>query len=99
VYGSPNYQRFDSLAVEANGNICIGTLDRGGITVIDPKTNTVEFVRVEGDTHITNLCFGGPGLRKAYITLSYAGLLVEMDWPRPGLHLNDNTTARERSLA
>ena len=87
VYGAPTYARFDSLAVEANGNICVGTLDRGGITVCAPTGNTAEFVRVQGDTHVTNLCFGGPDLTKAYITLSYAGQLVEIDWPRPGLPL------------
>ena len=98
VYASPVYQRFDSLAVEANGNICIGTLDRGGITVVDPNTNTAEFVPVEGDTHTTNICFGGRDLRMAYITQSYAGQLVEMEWPRPGLPLNDNLlSARSRA--
>ena len=86
VYTSPVYQRFDSLAVEANGNVCIGTLDRGGITVVTPSTGTAEFVPVPGgDTHVTNLCFGGADLRKAYVTLSYSGQLVEMDWPRAGL--------------
>ena len=87
VYASPVYQRFDSLAVEANGNICIGTLDRGGISVISPEGREVEFVAVPGDTHITNLCFGGEGLRKAYVTQSYAGRLVEIDLPRGGLPL------------
>jgi len=33
------------------------------------------------------VCFGGSDLRKVYVTLSYAGQLVEMDWPRPGLRL------------
>ena len=86
VYTSPVYQRFDSLAVEANGNVCIGTLDRGGITVITPATGSAEFVPVPAnDTHVTNLCFGGADLRKVYVTLSYSGQLVEMDWPRAGL--------------
>ena len=97
VYASPLYQRFDSLAVEANGNICNGTLDRGVITVVDPNTNTAEFVPVPGDTHVTNICFGGPDLRRAFITQSYAGRLVEMDWPRPGLPLNDRLHAGDRS--
>jgi gluconolactonase len=37
VYASPMYQRFDSLAVEANGNICIGTMDwpRPGLALND----------------------------------------------------------------
>ena len=86
VYASPVYQRFDSLAVEANGNVCIGTLDRGGITVVDPASGSAEFVPVPGgDAHVTNLCFGGADLRKVYVTLSHSGRLVEMDWPRPGL--------------
>lgn len=85
VWGASDYRRFDSLAVEANGNICVGTLDQGGITCISPDGRHAEFVKVEGDTHITNLCFGGPNLQKAYVTQSYAGRLVEIDWPRPGL--------------
>jgi gluconolactonase len=85
VYQSPLYQRFDSLAVEANGNVCIGTLDRGGVTVVNPVTGQADFIKTEGDTHVTNLCFGGTDLRKAYVTQSYAGRLVEIDWPRPGL--------------
>lgn len=89
VYGSPTYARFDSLAVEASGKICVGTLITGGITVIDPLTGTAEFVKVPGDAHLTNICFGGPDLTKAYLTQSHAGRLVEIDWPRPGLRLND----------
>jgi gluconolactonase len=89
VYGAPTYMRFDSLAVEADGKVCVGTLDIGGITVIDPATRTASVVTVPGDTHVTNLCFGGDDLRRAYATLSYAGQLVEIDWPRPGLRLHE----------
>ena len=85
VWGSSDYRRFDSLAVEANGNVCVGTLDKGGVTVIEPHTRQATFVPVEGDTHCTNVCFGGPDLKKAYVTQSYAGRLVEIDWPRAGL--------------
>jgi gluconolactonase len=28
----------------------------------------------------TNVCFGGEGLTKAYVTLSGLGQLVELDW-------------------
>ncbi len=86
IYASPVYQRFDSLAVEADGSVAIGTLDSGGITTVKPD-GTSAFVKVDGDTHITNLCFGGADLRKAYVTQSYAGRLVEIDWPRAGLGL------------
>jgi gluconolactonase len=40
------------------------------------------------DTATTNICFGGEGLRTAYITLSESGRLVSTLWPRPGLALN-----------
>ena len=36
----------------------------------------------------TNLCFGGPDRKTAYITLSMTGRLVAMDWPVPGAALN-----------
>ncbi|MCW0210571.1 MAG: SMP-30/gluconolactonase/LRE family protein [Achromobacter sp.] len=86
MYASSRYQRFDSLAVEADGSVAIGTLDRGGITAVRPD-GSAEFTKVDGDTHITNLCFGGKEMRKAYVTQSYAGRLVEIDWPRAGLGL------------
>lgn len=86
VYASPVYQRFDSLAMQADGSVCIGTLDRGGITTVKPD-GTATFAPVDGDTHITNLCFGGADLRKVYVTQSYAGRLVELDWPGAGLPL------------
>jgi gluconolactonase len=80
-------RRYDSLAVEANGNVCVATLFTGGITVASPDGGTVEFIET-GDGYTTNICFGGENLQKAYITLSWQGLLVECDWPRPGLPLN-----------
>jgi gluconolactonase len=39
------------------------------------------------DMFCTNICFGGPDLRTAYMTLSGTGKLVAMDWPEPGLRL------------
>ena len=40
------------------------------------------------DVYPTNICFGGPDLRTAYITLSASGQLAAMEWPEPGLRLN-----------
>jgi gluconolactonase len=87
VYTPDRYARADSIAIEDGGAVCIGTLDVGGITVVYPDTRKYEFVPIPLDTHITNLCFGGPELRKAYVVCTYKGLLVEMDWPRAGLRL------------
>ena len=38
--------------------------------------------------HITNVAFGGPDLRTAWVTLAGTGKLVKLRWPRPGLPLN-----------
>jgi gluconolactonase len=85
--GLGGYQMFDSLALEASGNICVATLIKGAISVIAPDGRLVEQVET-GDRATTNICFGGPELKTAYITLSGKGQLVAMDWPRPGLPLN-----------
>jgi gluconolactonase len=37
---------------------------------------------------VTNLCFGGPGLRTAYVTLSHQGAIAALDWPDGGLALH-----------
>ena len=87
VAGVPGFQLFDSLALDAEGNICIATLMNGGITIISPDGSNVEHLPMP-DLYTTNICFGGDGLKTAYITLSNAGRLVEMPWPRPGLPLN-----------
>ena len=87
VAGLPGYQRFDSMAVEENGNVCVATLMRGGVSVITPGGEWLEFHEAP-EPYCTNICFGGPGMRKAYITLSGYGTLLEVDWPRPGLRLH-----------
>jgi len=81
------YQLFDSLAVDADGNVCVATIGNGGITVISPDGAKVEHVPMD-DPLTTNICFGGPDLRTAFITLSSTGRLVATEWPRPGLRLN-----------
>jgi len=85
-----HYQRFDSLAVDAFGNICIATLIHGGITVVSPDGSHCSHVPIP-DLMTTNICFGGFGRRTAYVTLSGTGRLVAIDdWPVPGLELNFN---------
>lgn len=86
VHGLPGYQRFDSLAVEECGNICVATLVRGGISVFSPDGRLIEFHEAP-EGYCTNICFGGPERRTAYITLSGYGQLFEAEWPRPGLRL------------
>ena len=86
VTGLGGFQRFDSLAVEASGNICVATLIAGCISVIAPDGQLVRQVPM-ADPVTTNICFGGPDLRTAYVTLSGTGQLVALDWPETGLRL------------
>jgi gluconolactonase len=87
LVGLPGFQLFDSLAVDAAGNVCVATLANGGITVVSPDGSSVEHVPMP-DPLTTNICFGGPDRTTAFITLSGTGKLVSTKWPRPGLKLN-----------
>jgi gluconolactonase len=80
---APDQRLFDSLAVDAEGNVCIGTLVEGGVTVVSPDGGQ-ELVRVEEDLLVTNLCFDGT---TAYLTLASTGRVLVGEWPRPGLPL------------
>jgi gluconolactonase len=77
---------FDSLAVEADGRIAIGGI-ADGIVVVTPDGGEVDVFPIPGDT-TTNIAFGGDDLRRAVVTLSRSGRVVETTWPRPGLALN-----------
>ncbi|MGH7090085.1 MAG: SMP-30/gluconolactonase/LRE family protein, partial [Stellaceae bacterium] len=87
VCGLPGFQRFDSLAVEASGNIAVATLISGHITVIAADGRVLRQVKMP-DVYPTNICFGGNDMKTACITLSGSGRLAVMDWPEPGLRLN-----------
>jgi gluconolactonase len=84
--GLPGFQLFDSLAVDADGHVCVATLANGGITAISPDGARIEHFALP-DPLTTNVCFGGPGLRTAFATLSGTGKLVAFEWPRAGLPL------------
>ncbi|WP_210490244.1 SMP-30/gluconolactonase/LRE family protein [Microvirga antarctica] len=87
LVGLADYQLLDSLAVDSAGNICVATLMNGGITVISPDGTSVEHIALP-DLFVTNICFGGPEMSTAYVTLSQSGRLISFDWTRPGLTLN-----------
>ena len=89
VYRPAGYKFFDSLAVDGDGNVCIATIGECGISVVSPDGSLVEFVATD-DIFTTNVCFGGPDMKTAWLTLSGTGRLVKMEWPRPGLRLEHN---------
>jgi gluconolactonase len=78
------------LAVEGGGAVCVGTLLDSGVTVVWPEDGSYEKYTLPvdlADGAVTNICFGGPDLRTAYITCSVTGRLISCRWPRPGLQL------------
>ena len=87
LVGLPGLQLLDSLAVDAGGHVCVGTLVNGGITVVSPDGSSIEHVPMP-DVLATNICFGGEDLTTAYVTCSATGSLVSTTWPRPGLRLS-----------
>lgn len=92
VRGMGGQHRFDSIAIDAAGNICAATLISGCISVISPSGELIRQVPMP-DPITTNICFGGRDMKTAYITLSGTGQLLQMDWPEPGLRLPHNDVA------
>lgn len=90
----------DSMAMDEAGNVYVATMlpegnapaTNGGISVISP-TGDVEFVplKLPNGTFTplpSNICFGGPGMKTAYITCGGSGHLISMPAEIPGLKLN-----------
>ena len=85
--GRAGYCLYDSLAVDAGGNVCVATIIDGGITIVSPREEAARHVPLP-DRVTTNVCFGGENLQTAFVTLSSTGRLVSMPWETPGLPLN-----------
>lgn len=88
VAGMSQHCYFDSLAVQADGAVCVATIVNGGITTISPSGASTH--TPFPDPIVTNICFGGDDMCDAYITLSGTGKLIKMRWPAPGLRLSFN---------
>lgn len=89
LYKFGGYERLDSLALDSEGNVVVATLGTGCITAVSPEGVVRAVVPVpEFDLMVTNVCFGGPDLRTAYITSSGLGRLYAVEWHCPGLPLN-----------
>lgn len=87
--GLGGFTYFDSLAVDAMGNICVATMPKGGITTISPSGEVLGFVEVPlADPTVTNICFGGDDMSTAFITAAATGRLYQVSWPNRGLKLH-----------
>ena len=89
----PSFQWLDSLKVEEDGRVCVGTIFNGGISIFTAD-GSVEHVAVPDsanpDIFTTNLCFGGADMQDVWITASSTGKIYKGRWPRPGLKLAFN---------
>jgi gluconolactonase len=89
LYQPPGWQFVDSLAVDSEGNVCVATIgEQGAITVVTPEGKVKRTVVIADDPMVTNICFGGPDLRTAFITSSGRGRLFATEWDCPGLALS-----------
>ena len=79
--------QFDSMAVEADGGLVMATLFTGGRTLFEANGRPRGVVQFPPEKFVTNVGFGGPDLKTAYVTLGQTCKLVALPWPRPGLRL------------
>ncbi len=73
----PGYQRFDSLAVDKQGNIHVATLISGCVNTISPDGEILETIET-GDAMTTNVCLS-PSEKEEWITLSGTGRLMHVE--------------------
>jgi len=88
LYGFQGFERLDSMAVDAPGNVCVATLGTGCITSVSAEGRVISIIPVPvPDVMVTNICFGGETMHTAYITSSGRGILYRADWHCAGLEL------------
>lgn len=75
----------DGLALDAEGNLFVAHFGTGCVWAFTPHGEPLWRIRCEhiGRT-VTNLCFGGPGNRWLYVTISDAGAVARVELPTPG---------------
>lgn len=80
---SERYSLFDSVAIEANGNICLAEVPHG-VAVYAPDGALIERHPMP-DLVPTNICFSVNDPTVAFVTLAGSGRVVRLQWPRHGL--------------
>lgn len=91
----PGQGILDSMAIDEEGNVYVATMlpkgadpaTNGGITIITPEGDVVQFLEIDIGTPTplpSNLCFGGPDRRTAYVTCGGSGHLVSVRMKLPG---------------
>jgi gluconolactonase len=96
--GFPGGGQPDSMAADAEGNLYVATMipkgldpmSTGGITVFSPTGKVVDYIELilgTPEALPSNICFGGPDMQTAFITLGGTGRIVSCRMRVPGLKL------------
>ncbi len=83
LFHDPAYS-MDSLAVQADGRVCVAcpALD----LILRVGEHQAERIMMPPGWP-SNICFGGPDMRSAYVTTLKSGEILHVDWDCPGLKL------------
>lgn len=76
----------DSLAVDSAGRICCASPGVGAVLVFPAEGGAPDVVAIP-DFLTTNIAFGGPDRRTAYVTMGSSGRVAMIEWDVPGLEL------------
>ena len=74
----------DGMRSDVDGNLYIVRHGKGTVAVVSPEGKVLKEINVLGRMP-TNICFGGPDGRTAYVTEVEQGRLVQFRTDRPGL--------------
>jgi len=80
--------RPDGIAIDMEGNLWVCVPASGGVNVYDPGGTQIERIECGAGSMTTNLCFGGPGHRRLFITAAGLGSVLTVTAPVPGLTLH-----------
>ena len=75
---------FDGMRCDVDGNLYVTRHGKGVVAKISPKGEVLKEIDVLGPNP-TNICFGGPDGRTAYVTEAKERRLVQFRVDRPGL--------------
>lgn len=92
----PEFGEPDSMALDVEGNLYVATtvtkglnpMATGGITIISPQGLQLDYIPINTpipDPLPSNVCFGGPDMKTAFITLGGTGRVVSCRMPVAGL--------------
>lgn len=75
---------FDGMRCDVDGNLYVTRYGKGVVAVVSPKGEVIREIAVLGERP-SNICFGGPDGRTAYVTEVVHCRLVQFRTDRPGL--------------